>query len=245
MRRFRPLGLDDPAPTQLFLHGGGFYAGTVDEVLNDRLCAARAKDAGIQICSLEYRLAPEHPYPAAAEDAIAAVHALATSPALGADPRRLGIGGNSAGAAIAASAAILIRDASGPRLIHQGFEVLPAALTPVGASALEFTTGFGVDDAAALVELYVGPGDIPYAAEPLAVPDLSGLPPTLILAAEYDPLRDGAVAYGERLREAGTAVDVVIGRGHLHGSPGLTAVLPSARTWQETHSSALRAAYHQ
>lgn len=244
MRRFRPDGIEIPAPTQLFLHGGGFYGGTIDEVLNDRLCARRSLDAGIQIYSLEYRLAPEYQYPAASEDAIAAVHALAGSAALGADPQRLGIGGNSAGAAIGASAAIMLRDAAGPALVHQGFEVLPAALRAVGSSGEEFSTGFGIEDAADLVEVYVGRGIPPYAAEPLEVPDLSGLPPTLIMAAEYDPLRDGAVAYGERLRDAGVEVEIVIGRGHLHGSVGLTAAMPAARVWQETQARALRAAYH-
>ncbi len=245
-RRFRPSALGSaPAPTQLFLHGGGFIGGTIDETLNDRICAARALDAGIQIVSLEYRLAPEHTYPAAAHDAISALTALRHD--RGVDAERLGIGGNSAGATIAASAAILLRDDDAPPLHHVDLEVVPAALRPVGDSAKEYRAGFGLDDADSLAVAYLGTAaaldDLPHAASPLDVDDLGGLPPTLIMVAEHDPLRDSGVAYAGRLRDAGVDVTEHVGRGHLHGSPGLTAALPIARDWQRRHADALRVAY--
>ncbi|MDL9978437.1 alpha/beta hydrolase fold domain-containing protein [Microbacterium sp. ASV49] len=244
MRRYRPDGLPRMAPTQLVLHGGGFLGGTVDEILNDRLCAARAKDAGIQVCSLEYRLAPEHPYPAAALDAVAAVGALAIDPTLGADPVRIGIGGNSAGATIAASAALMIRDAGDDVLIHQDLEVPAASLLPFGESFELYGQGYGVDDAASLVGVYVGGSDIPPGASPLEVEDLSGLPPTSIFVAEFDPLRDGGIAYAERLTEAGVDVDLVVGAGHVHGSLGLTRTFAAARDTFAAHTRMLAAVYH-
>ena len=243
LRRYRPEGLTDRAPTQLFLHGGGFYAGSVHEVLNDRLCARRAQDAGIQMFSLDYRLAPEHRYPAAVLDALAALQVLADDPRFGVDAERLGLGGNSAGAAIAASAALAARGGDGPTIGHLDLEVVPGALVPIGESARRYSSGFGLDDAAALIEVYVGPGEIPVGASPLDVPDLTGLPATLITVAEYDPLRDSGLALAQRLRDAGVRVRVLRGLGHLHGTVGLTAILPAAVRLQNVHSLALAAAY--
>lgn len=243
LRRFLPVGLPHRAPTQLFLHGGGFFAGTVREILGDRLCAARALHAGIQVLSLEYRLAPEHRYPAAVDDTLAALHALHADRTLGADRRRIGLGGNSAGAAIAASAAIAARDAGGPQPMHLDLEVVPGALAPVGDSARDYATGFGLDDAESLVEVYVGAGAVPEGASPLDVDDLSGLPPTLVTVAEHDPLRDSGLALATRLREAGVPTRVLRGLGHLHGTIGLTAILPAAERLQRVHALALAAAY--
>lgn len=245
MRRYRPSAASGPAPTQLWLHGGGFYAGTIDEVLNDRLCARRAIDSGVQVFSLEYRLAPEHPYPAPVLDAVAALEALvAEADRLGVDPERLGIGGNSAGAAVAASTALRLRDAGGPRLIHVDLEVPPLAMRRVGQSADDYAVGFGLDELELVVAMYTG-ADGPADANisPLDVDDLSGLPPTLIMAAEHDPLRDSGVEYAARLREAGVPVDLTVEPGHLHGTPAITAAFDGAREWQEQHARRLALAY--
>jgi len=243
LRRYRPDGLPDRAPTQLFLHGGGFYAGSVHEVLNDRLCARRAQDAGIQLYSLDYRLAPEHRYPAAVIDTLTALHALSDESRFAVDGDRLGLGGNSAGAAIAASTALAARNLTGRAIRHLDLEVIPGALKPIGDSADRYSSGFGLDDAAALVEIYVGPGEIPVGASPLDVSDLTGLPPTLITVAEFDPLRDSGLALAQRLRDAGVRVRVLHGIGHLHGTVGLTAILPAAVRLQNARSLALAAAY--
>jgi acetyl esterase len=194
---------------------------------------------------VEYRLAPEHPYPAPVEDAVAALLAVAVDPAgFGADAGRLGIGGNSAGAAIAASTALRLRRTGAVRLVHQDLEVLPAALHPVGASSVDFARGFGLDDFDAIARLYVGPdGPSDGDASPVDVADLDGLPPTLIMAAEWDPLRDSAVLYADRLAKAGVPVVLHIGRGHLHGSPALTARMPGALEWQRLHAAELGRAY--
>lgn len=245
MRRYRPSSSTGPAPTQLWLHGGGFFAGTMEELLNDRLCARRALESGVQHLSLEYRLAPEHPYPAPVRDAVAALQAVVADPVrFGADPARLGLGGNSAGAAIAASTALLLRDEGGPALVHLDLEVPPTSLPPAGPSAEEYAVGFGLDQIDLIMRMYAGPdGPVDDRISPLAVDDLTGLPPTLVMAAEHDLLRDSGVRYAERLEAAGVPVVLLVGAGHLHGSPGQTAVSALAREWQERHSLQLARAY--
>lgn len=245
MRRYRPTAVSAAAPSQLWLHGGGFFAGTIDEVVNDRLCARRALESGVQMFSLEYRLAPEHPYPAPVRDAAAALSAMvADSERLGIDVDRLGIGGSSAGAAIAASTALVLRDAGGPRLIHVDLEVPPLAMRRVGRSASDYAVGFGLDQLEVIVDMYSGPdGAADAYISPLDVDDVGGLPPTLIMAAEHDPLRDSGVEYAERLRTAGIPVELFIGAGHLHGTPGITASFPGARDWQQLHAHHLAQAY--
>lgn len=235
VRRYRPHTLTGPAPTQVWLHGGGFHAGAVDEEVNDRLCATRAADAALQICSVDYRLAPEHPFPAAADDALAVIDALRADPAgVDADPIRIGIGGNSAGATIAASAALLAIATGAAALWHQDLEVVAPSLPP--------TRGLPAD-VAAVLRAYFGAEMPPPKASPLDEPDLSGLPPTLIMVAEHDPLRPAALAYARRLEDAGIPVTVRTGAGHLHGTPALTATFDAARRWQRLHARELARAY--
>ena len=245
MRRYRRSSQTGAAPTQLWLHGGGFFAGAMVEVLNDRLCARRALDSGVQVVSLEYRLAPEHPYPAPVLDAVAALRALAADPErFGVDARRLGIGGNSAGAAIAASTALRLADTGGTPLAHLDLEVPPASLPPVGPSATEYAVGFGLDSIEAIMTMYLGPhGAADGYASPLDALAVSGLPPTLVMAAEHDPLRDSGVRFAERLEAAGVPVVPLVGAGHLHGTPGQTAVSALARDWQQEHARQLALAY--
>lgn len=241
-RRFRPVAGDDARPTMLWCHGGGFVGGTIDETLNDRLSAALALASGVQILSLEYRLAPEHPYPAAVNDAVAAFHDVRIrADELSVDPERLGLGGNSAGAAIVAVAAQRLRDQN-TRVHHQALEVLPASGEPYGRSWDAYSSGFGLDDATEVARLYVGMGD-PREAFPLHCDDLHALAPALILVAEHDPLRDGAFAYAASLRSAGVPVVIRVGVGHLHGTPGLTARWDGARVWQRRFAQELATAY--
>ncbi|WP_294179722.1 alpha/beta hydrolase [uncultured Schumannella sp.] len=232
-RRYRPLGAG-PLPTQLFLHGGGFVAGSAREIVNDRVLRSRAAASGVQFISLEYRLAPEHPYPAAVEDAIAAIDWLRTSPVdLDIDASRLGVGGISAGGGVIASALVRRRAEGRWMPVHQLLEVPAVSLTAVGASAVDYATGFGLEGLENLRDLYVGPVPADPFASPLDLDDLSGMPRTLIMTAEFDPLRDAAEAYATRLREAGCDVSAARGSGHMHGSLALTATFAAALTWQQ------------
>ena len=242
MRRYRGDGETGPLPSQLWLHGGGFFGGSVDEQINERLCARRALDSGVQIFSLEYGLAPEHPYPAASDDAARALEALIEGGArLGVDPARVGIGGNSAGAAIAASTVLRLRGSI--PLVHVALEVPALALRPMGHAAEQAGEPWR-EEFAWVAGLYVGPdGPADGDASPLDADDLSGFPPTLIFVGEHDPLRDGGIAFAARLTEAGVETELVVGPGHLHGTPGLTAVFPGARAWQAQHAQELTRAY--
>lgn len=241
-RVFRTGGAVGPQPTLLWLHGGGWTGGTIDELLNDRICADRTLRSGVQIIALEYRLAPEHPFPAPVDDAVAALADLRRrADDLGIDAERLGVGGNSAGATVAATTALRERDA-GRRLHHQALEVLPAALRLVGASGHRHRAASGMQGAERLADLYRAGAPLS-AASPLDAADHRGLAPALILAAEFDPLRDGAIAYARVLREAGMPVRLHVGPGHVHGSPGLTARWQGARDWQAVFAGELAIAY--
>lgn len=244
-RRYRPSAVAGAMATQLWLHGGGFISGSPDELVNERLCARRALDCGVQVLSLDYRLAPEHSYPAPVVDVLDAVEALTRTPdQFGVDPARLGIGGASAGAAIAASAALRIRDAGLPRLVHLALEVPVASFPPEGPSAETYATGFGLDTIEEMIQMYIGPnGPSDEYASPLGAGDLSGLPRTLITVAEHDPLRDSGVRLARRLSQSGVAVDLIWAAGHVHASIAQTAVSSLARDWETQVARRLRLAY--
>ena len=232
-------------PLLLYLHGGGFTVGSVDT--HDVLCRELARLAGCMVVSLGYRLAPEHPFPSASDDAwdaLAWVAANATR--LGADPARLAVGGDSAGGTLAAVSAILARDAGLPLalqlLIYPGTTAHQD--TP---SHTEFAHGPVLDRAAIgwFFDQY-----IPSRAEredwrfaPLLAPDVDGVAPAWIGLAECDPLVDEGVAYGDKLRAAGVAVDLEIYRGVTHEFIKMGRAIPEARQAHQDAAHALRAAF--
>jgi acetyl esterase len=237
--RYRSGG-PGPRGAQLVLHGGGWMIGSVDEQVNRRILSRRAVASGVDVLDVEYRLAPEHPFPAGLDDALAALYWLVdNAPALGIDPARIGIGGSSAGGNLAA----LVAQRAPHLLALQVLEV-PAADLDITADASfdEYGDLENFGDLSNLRLLYLGTDDpaVVAAASPGRTADLTGLPPALVLTAELDPLRDAGERYARRLADAGVAVTHHRAAGLPHGGPGLTAVNPEARHWQDLVADHLR-----
>ncbi|MCX7229137.1 MAG: alpha/beta hydrolase [Burkholderiales bacterium] len=224
-------------PLVVFFHGGGWVVCDLDT--HDAVCRRLCLGSGAVVVSVDYRLAPEHRFPAAPDDCAAATRwAFANAAALGADPKRVVIAGDSAGGNLAAAVALRLRDEGGPRAAGQ-LLVYPVTdhHTAGFASYVENAEGYGLtrDTMAWFWDHYLGgPMDAAAAAalSPQAVPlraaDLRGLPPALVLTAGYDVLRDEGEAYATRLREAGVAVESERFDGMHHGFFNWGGVLDGA-----------------
>jgi acetyl esterase len=221
LRVYTPPG-QGPFPLLVFLHGSGFVLCSLDT--HDGICRNLCAGAGCVVASVDYRLAPEHRFPAATEDCLAATRWCAEhAAALGADPARVAVGGDSAGGNLAAVTALRLRDEGGPRLAGQVL-LYPVTdwHTPGHPSYAENAEGYGLTRDT--MEWFWGhyladparEATHPHAA-PLRAPSLAGLPPALVTSAEYDPLRDEAEAYAEALRAAGVAVAATRWMGMNHG----------------------------
>ncbi|MCO1338876.1 hypothetical protein BJH93_08225 [Kocuria polaris] len=240
-RLYEPLDRSDAVPTQLFLHGGGFIHGSPRELVNESMLSWRAVRTGVRIVSLAYALAPEHPFPAARNQTIRALAELrARASELRIDIDRLGLGGNSAGASIAASATLELARSGGPNLHHLALEVPAVSLRGLH-ELLADAQQAQRDEIDALLQAYRP--DTDGAAFAADAADLEGFPPTLIVAAEHDPLRQGAALLAERLRATGVDVAEHVVPGTLHGSPGITRSSTSAQRWQSLVDGALLRAY--
>ena len=200
---------DDPAPVLVYYHGGGWVLGTLDSI--DGVCRRLARRGECVVVSVDYRLAPEHPFPAAVEDADAALRWVADhAESFGGDPERLAVGGTSAGGNLAAVTALRARETGGPHLSRQFL------FYPITDYAFDTDSYAENGDGPLLTETDMRwfwdrylrsevDGANPYAA-PLRAPDLSGLPPATVVTCGFDPLRDEGVAYANRLAEAGVEV---------------------------------------
>lgn len=230
---------ETPPAAYVFLHGGAFWHGSATEKVNMALAATRAAVAEVAVFVVEYRLAPEHPCPSAIEDTVAVLRWLRKeADALGIDASRLVLGGVSAGASIAASAVGRVKaDGLVTGLL---LEVPAIDLRPDGSWDERYAAVNGLDSSARMVDLYANglPAHHPEISPTLI--DVSGFPPTHIMTAEYDPLRDGGEILAARLRESGVKVTATRHLGALHGSLGLTAVDPIAAAWQDEACCALR-----
>ncbi|MGE0709105.1 MAG: alpha/beta hydrolase [Planctomycetota bacterium] len=235
-----------PAPTLLFFHGGGWVLGDLDT--HDGLCRTLAAQARCRVVAVDYRRAPEHPYPAAAEDAWAALEwVLREAPALGVDPARVAVGGDSAGGNLSAVVARRARDAG---LGAPCLQLLCYPGLDLGHRTRSrdlFSSGFFLsdDDITWFLSLYipeVARRDEPDAS-PLRAESLAGLAPACVQVAGYDPLRDEGLAYAARLREAGVAVEERVYPGLVHGFLHMTEGIPSARAAFDDAVAALRRSF--
>ena len=233
VRFYRPRVADPggPLPMLAFFHGGGWVFGGLES--HDAVCRILAHEAGCLVASVDYRLAPEHRFPAALEDCLAATRWLAGHGAsLGGDPARLAVGGDSAGGNLAAAVALAARDEGGPPLAFQ-LLVYPAVDFTADNDSLE-RNGSGYLLTRSVIdwtkEVYLrGPDDL---ADPRASPylakSLAGLPPALVQTAEYDPLLDEGRAYADRLAREGVAVEYLCYEGMVHGFVRMGAVIDDA-----------------
>jgi acetyl esterase/lipase len=232
LRLYRPREASStPLPALVFFHGGGWVIGDLET--HDVLCRQLTAAAGVAVVAVDYRLAPEHRFPAAVDDAWAATRWVAAHAGeLGLDPGRLAVGGDSAGGNLAAVVALLARDHGGPALALQ---ILIYPVTDLGAEApsyADFAEGFMLtrDSMRWFRAHYVATPDqaLDWRVSPLRAPSLAGLPPALVVTAGFDPLRDEGVAYARRLREAGVCVDAIDYGGMCHGFAGMGRLIDSA-----------------
>lgn len=222
---------DAPLGVVAWVHGGGFWMG--DELDTwDGPCGRLAASAGVVVASLGYRLAPEHPYPAAVEDTWAGLRwVVAHASEWGAVPERLAVAGGSAGGNLAAVLAQRARDEGGPELKLQALTVpaLNAGGEPT-VSMRQFSDGFGLDGIGQMRRAYYpNPDDArdPWAS-PLLAARYDGLPPTVIHTAQFDPLRDEGEQYAARLEAAGVPVELKRFDGTIHGFLGSPATMAEA-----------------
>ncbi|MEU7602663.1 alpha/beta hydrolase [Streptomyces sp. NPDC040724] len=239
VRVYRPHGAQGAV---VWLHGGGGVFGDLD---TEHPWAARIADlSGAVVISVGYRLAPEHPFPAALDDAYAVLNWTAGhADELGIDPARIAVGGHSAGANLAAATALRARDEQGPAIRFQLLNQAGLDDRQETWSARNFTDTpwFNRDQIAAAWRHYLGSRPAtPYAA-PARAADLSGLPPAYIAAAEFDPNRDEDIDYARRLLQAGVSVELHQWPGTFHGSQAILSAEISQRQNAELAGALRRA----
>jgi acetyl esterase len=222
LRLYRPADVAAATrlPVLVFFHGGGWVIGDLDT--HDVLCRQLTAEAGVSVVSVDYRLAPEHKFPAAVDDAWAATRWVTAHAAeLNVDAGRLAVGGDSAGGNLAAVVALLARDHGGPAIRLQAL-LYPVTDSDVDTGSYrDFSDGFLLtrESMRWFFDHYVktAADRADWRMSPLRAPSLAGLPPALIVTAGFDPLRDEGEAYARRLREAGVTVDAVCFGGMIHG----------------------------
>ena len=251
LRLYHPAGTSaGPLPMLLFIHGGGFVIGSIES--RDPQCRLFCRDVGCIVASPDYRMAPEHPFPAAPEDCWAALRWLADNAArLGGDASRIAVGGESAGGNLAAGLAQRARREGGPGL---AFQMLIYPWTDVFFVQDEPSYVFLDEEyflTRAQVEwyrsLYVPAGTDrgDRQLSPALEPDLAGLPPAQVITAEFDPLRDDGRRYADRLAAAGVPVDYACMEGMVHGYWHYGKLIDASGAALASSMAALRAAFRR
>ena len=236
-----------PLPAIVYYHGGGHVIGSLDthDLVARNLCAG----AEALVASVDYRMGPEHRFPAAVEDSFAAlkwVHANAKE--LGADPDRLGVHGDSAGANLAAVVALMARDAGSPRLRLQSLVYPVADYRLVGDSYDKYTQGYGLLTRESMVwfrnHYLRSPKDAEdWRASPINAPSLGDVAPAIVITAECDVLHDDGERYAEALRRAGVPVEYKEYPGMIHGFFGMMPAVDDAMNAQRAVWAAFRRAF--
>jgi len=246
VRIYTPAGTG-PFPVLVFFHGGGWVLCNLDT--HDPVCRSLANGARCIVVSVDYRLAPEHKFPAAPHDCYAATQWVINNATLiNGDPARVAVGGDSAGGNLAAVVALMARDRREPAPI---FQLLVYPVTdhykPGTPSHHENAEGYFLtgDDMVWFWNHYLNSdadANNPYAC-PLRAASLAGLPPALVITAEFDPLRDEGETYAARLRESGVAAELLRYDGMIHGFISMGGVLEQGRDALELAAARLRSAF--
>jgi acetyl esterase len=231
VRIYRPSD-DDRLPALVYFHGGGWVLGNLDS--HDATCRLLTNGAQCVVISVDYRLAPEHKFPAAADDAYAATTWVAENAApLGIDPRRIAVGGDSAGGNLAAAVTLMAKEQGEPSIAYQVL-IYPVTNHSFDTTSYETNAEGYMLTRRSMIWFWnhylAEPADGQNAyASPLQADDLGGLPPALVITAEFDPLRDEGAAYAERLKQAGVPVKYTDYPGMIHGFFGMSLMLDTAK----------------
>ncbi len=248
LRLYRGLGIPEVAalPTLLYLHGGGWVIGDLDS--HDGVCRRLANLAACRVIAVDYRLAPEHPFPAAVDDAAAALAWVAgNAQSLGVDPARIAVGGDSAGGNLAAVLAIMGRDGAAPASVFQ--MLLYPAVDLVMASGSYARVTEGVPLTAATMRYFVdhyapeASQRLDWRASPLRAERLAGTPAALVLTVAHDPLADEGRAYADRLEAEGVRVTALHLSDQLHGLVTMGRVIAAADPALQYAAAVLRDAW--
>jgi acetyl esterase len=248
VRLYRPRGAADagPLPALVYFHGGGWTIGDLDT--HDVVCRELADLARCAIASVDYRLAPEHKFPAAVDDAVAATRWVAREAGrLGIDARRIAVGGDSAGGNLAAVVALVARDEGGPPLAMQTLIYPATDMAADTASHLRYAEGLLLtrDSIVWFKENYLrdAADEADWRASPLKAPDLARLPPAYVITAGFDPLVDEGRAYADRLQTAGVPVTYECFEGMIHGFVTMGGAIAAAHHALARCAQGLRAAF--
>jgi acetyl esterase len=249
LRVYTPVAAGSTAlPAIIYFHGGGFVVGDLD--CYDGPCRTLTNESGCRVISVDYRLAPEHPFPAAVEDCFAAAKWVeVNAPDLGVDPNRLAIAGDSAGGNLAAVTCLLAKENKSTPSIDFQLLIYPVVRFERGHSTRPFGAGYFLDNRSIdwyrnhYVPSNVDPFDP--RLSPLEAKDLSGLPPAYIVTAGFDPLRDEAIAYAERLKQAGVTVTHVDYPTMIHGFFSMQGLVPLSNEAIGAAAHALRDALNK
>jgi acetyl esterase len=231
LRIYTPVAAGGATAAIVYLHGGGFVLGDLD--CYDALCRTLANESGARVIAVDYRLAPEHPFPAAVEDCFEALKWIeSNAPDLGVDANRIAVAGDSAGGNLAAVMCLLAKENRGEPTI--AFQVLIYPATRIGGvnGGRPFGSGYFLDsrtiDWFSRHYIPAGTDRSDWRLSPLNALELKGLPPAYIVTAGFDPLRDEGMAYAEKLKQAGVPVTAVEYASMIHGFFSMQALIPLA-----------------
>ena len=232
-------------PGLVYFHGGGWVIGDLDT--HDALCRTLANESGARVIAVDYRLAPEHAFPAATDDAYAAVKWVEENAAhLGVDPNCIAVAGDSAGGNLATVVCLMAKQKGGPRIVYQLLIYPVTQWKAETGSMTSFAEGYFLEKQTMhwfFDQYATGADPNDWRLSPLAAPDVAGLPRAYVVTAGFDPLKDEGKAYADKLNHAGVAAVYMDYPGMVHGFFNMSGVVPTAREAITDAAKAVRQAF--